>query len=453
MRLATRTGLAATAAAIVAVSLVSGGAVVQFERSLYARVDDDLLQRAETAPVLAAVGRRVAATELSPTIAGARVRETSGDSLIGRLPESGLPEAEEVGFWTATIDGEDWRVLTVEVTDVPRIGGTAQVDLVQPLGDVDRQARQLRRRASFVGLIVAIGGGLLGLLLGRRAAAPLSALRRDAAAIGTTTPGSTESDRRRPLQPSYGAPEVDDVAGAIDDGLDRLAEATERREAALGAARSFAAAASHELRTPLQAAMAQLDLALANGDPDRSDDAVVSARGQLDRMAAALTAVRGLTEVDLVEPGWFVPDDLSDLADQAVGGFSTAELGGATIHFAGDEVAPATVWPEGAALAIENVVRNALRHGRPTSGDAPVVTVTIDARNKRVIVDDDGPGIPPGERARLIQPFERGATTAGGSGLGLAFAAKVAAAHGGELRVDESPTGGARIALEFARHQ
>lgn len=449
MRLATRTGLAAMAAATIAVLLVSAVAVFQFQRSLYLRVDDDLRQRAETAPVLAAIGSRVAASELSPTIAGARVRTANGDSLIGRLPDSGLPSGESAGFWTATIDGEDWRVLTVEVTDVPRIGDAASVDLVQPLGDVDDQARQLRRRAIFVGLLVAIAAGLIGLLLGRRATAPLAALRRDAAAIGRASTGDA-TPAPRPLQTSYGAPDVDDVAGAIDDGLGRLADETDRREAALGAARSFAAAASHELRTPLQAAMAQLDLALTDGDGGPHGDAVASARGQLDRMAAALTAVRGLTEVDLVEPRWFVAADLSDLADQAVAALSAAELGDATIEFAGDEIAPVTVWPEGAALAIENIIRNALRHGRPPSGAAPKITVTIDAAKTAVIVDDDGPGIPVGERARVTQPFERGTTAAPGSGLGLAFVAKVATAHGGSLRIDDAPAGGTRIELAFS---
>ena len=441
MRLATRTGLAAIAAAMLAVLLVTPIAVVQFERSLYQRVDRDLTERAESAPILAAVGDRIAASELRPTLNGARITTGTDVSVIGRLPSSGLPATTEPGFQTMSIDGEDWRVLTVTVNDVPTVGAVADVDLVAPLGDVDRQIRQLRRRSLFVGLLVAIGAGVVGLLLGRRATAPLSALRRDAAGIGTTPLGM------RTIAPSYGAPDVDDLAGTINDSVGRLAEETQRREAALGSARSFAAAASHELRTPLQASMAQLDLALTSDEPNA--DSIRSARSQLQRMGSALTAVRALTEVDLVDPSWFVDADLSELADQAVGALSAADLDGATVQFSGDEVARCEVWPDGVSLAVENLVRNALRHGRPSNGAPVEVLVTIDAANRCITVDDNGPGIAAADRDRVVQPFERGTTNASGSGLGLAFAAKVAEVHGGALRISDGPRGGARVELCF----
>ena len=349
------------------------------------------------------------------------------------------------GLRTVSIDGEEWRILTVEVLDVPASGDLAIVDLVAPLGDVNNQARQLRRRSIVVGFLVAIGSGLIGIVLGRRAAAPLSALRNDAARIGA----SPQADWA--VRPSYGAAEVDDVAGAVNTSLERLAEATERREAALTAARSFAAAASHELRTPLQAAMAELDLALASA-PDQEHDprrSIVSARSQLDRMASSLAAVRALTEVDLVDSTWFVEADLSDLADQAVAALSSSEASGVSISFAGDEASPCRVWPDGVTLAVENVIRNALRHARPADGRPLTVRVSIDAARTRIAIDDNGPGIPLAERERVVLPFERGTTASGGSGLGLAFAAGVVAAHGGRLSIGDGPLGGARVSLCF----
>lgn len=447
MRLATRTGLAAMAAVTFAVVVVSAVAVIQFQRSLFLRVDQDLNERAESAAVLAAVGDRIAVSELSPTIFGARVQSDAGASLIGRLPPSGLPPTSEPGFRTVSVDGEDWRILTVIVDDVPTVGASTTVDLVAPLGNVETQALRLRRRSILVGLVVAAAAGVVGILLGRRATAPLSELRQDVARIGAVPGGEAV------VAGSYEAADVDEVAGAINHSLQRLAEETKRREAALGAARSFAAAASHELRTPLQAAMAQLDLALTDTDQGASDqqraDSMASARHQLDRMGSALSAVRALTDVDLVESSWFVEADLSELADQAVGSFTARELDGASIRFSGDEVAPGRFWPDGAALAIENVVRNALRHGRPLDGTPLVVTVAIDASGQRVIVDDNGPGIPEADRSRLVLPFERGSTHASGSGLGLAFVAKVADVHGGSLAIGTGPTGGTRVVVAF----
>ena len=64
-------------------------------------------------------------------------------------------------------------------------------------------------------------------------------------------------------------------------------------------------------------------------------------------------------------------------------------------------------------------------------------------------VDDDGPGIPESERARVLERFvrldEARSRDDGGSGLGLAIVDEVARAHGGSVSIFESPLGGARI--------
>ena len=71
----------------------------------------------------------------------------------------------------------------------------------------------------------------------------------------------------------------------------------------------------------------------------------------------------------------------------------------------------------------------------------------------RLHVDDDGPGIPVSERARLLQPFERLEASrnrsTGGFGLGLAITAMILRAHGGQVMIAESDLGGARITLEW----
>ncbi|MBS0365492.1 MAG: hypothetical protein JSR67_06695 [Proteobacteria bacterium] len=65
----------------------------------------------------------------------------------------------------------------------------------------------------------------------------------------------------------------------------------------------------------------------------------------------------------------------------------------------------------------------------------------------RVRVDDDGPGLPPGEPARLFDKFQRGSEegTVVGAGLGLAICQAIVQAHGGQIEAHRRPTGGARF--------
>jgi two-component system, OmpR family, sensor histidine kinase KdpD len=67
----------------------------------------------------------------------------------------------------------------------------------------------------------------------------------------------------------------------------------------------------------------------------------------------------------------------------------------------------------------------------------------------RFAVDDDGPGIPPGERERIFERFTQGTGAAHGSGLGLAFCKLVMQQLGGRIWADASSQGGTRIAFEL----
>jgi two-component system osmolarity sensor histidine kinase EnvZ len=72
-----------------------------------------------------------------------------------------------------------------------------------------------------------------------------------------------------------------------------------------------------------------------------------------------------------------------------------------------------------------------------------------------ILVDDDGPGIPPGERERVFQPFVRldasRNPSTGGVGLGLTIARDVARSHGGDVRLEASPYGGLRARVHLPR--
>jgi signal transduction histidine kinase len=95
------------------------------------------------------------------------------------------------------------------------------------------------------------------------------------------------------------------------------------------------------------------------------------------------------------------------------------------------------------AQVVRNLVDNACRHAR----SEVVVTVRREGDRAAVDVADDGPGVPPGERARVFRRFVRlddaRARADGGAGLGLAIVAEVVAAHGGTVDVVDGPLGGA----------
>jgi signal transduction histidine kinase len=104
---------------------------------------------------------------------------------------------------------------------------------------------------------------------------------------------------------------------------------------------------------------------------------------------------------------------------------------------------------------ITNLMSNAIRYGRPggtirvstnSRASAPSAVASVE-----VVIEDDGPGIPADDREHLFAPYVRGEGHADceGLGIGLAICRRVIAAHGGEIRVENSELGGARFVFEL----
>ncbi len=106
---------------------------------------------------------------------------------------------------------------------------------------------------------------------------------------------------------------------------------------------------------------------------------------------------------------------------------------------------------DGLRRVVANLAENAARHAR----SRVALSVTEDGERVRMRVDDDGPGIAPGDRERVFERFvrldEARARDAGGSGLGLAIVAELVAAHGGTAVIGDSPLGGAQVEVLLPR--
>jgi two-component system sensor histidine kinase PrrB len=166
------------------------------------------------------------------------------------------------------------------------------------------------------------------------------------------------------------------------------------------------------------------------------------------RLLALLDGLQRLARGDAADAVPRERLDLADIVDAAVTNAATRHPS-ATVTFDGPEEAPIDGWSDGLRLLIDNLLDNAVRHTGPQVNID--VTLAIEDGNARLVVDDDGPGIPTDERERAFQRFARGRAARGqGSGLGLALVAQQAAVHGGRAVIDTSPQGGTRVVVELA---
>ncbi len=198
---------------------------------------------------------------------------------------------------------------------------------------------------------------------------------------------------------------------------------------------------SHDLRTPLT----RLKLGLAMLPPDEDVTALTRDTEEMERMLEAFLAfVRG----DATETA--VPTDPRRLAERAVADARRAGQA-VTLHPGADGVL-VPLRADAVMRALANLLGNAARHASRAE-----VSVTLTDRWLRLVVEDDGPGIPRDRREEALRPFTRLGTArdpnrGGGVGLGLAIAADIARSHGGSLRLGESTRlGGLRAELALSR--
>lgn len=296
-----------------------------------------------------------------------------------------------------------------------------------------------RETAPPMSLPLVAGAGLLSLLaVGVAARALVLRTLRPVAAAQRALRERAPLDLR-PL-PLSGAPrELLPLLTALNTLFQRV-------DGQLSLERGFTAAAAQELRSPLAALRQQAQAAGRTGDAAERERQLQALLQTADRCGHLLDQLLALSRVETTATTKRDRVELEPLLRETLEALRGEQVTQG-VRLSAKFTVPAV---EGQRLALQallrNVLHNALRHVKP--GGQVRVSSEAHPAGVWVTVDDDGPGIPEGDRARALERFVRLETAEGpGAGLGLAIAQAVARLHGGTLVLGDSPLGGLRVTL------
>ena len=357
--------------------------------------------------------------------------EASPTPQASALPGVGIPLQAEPGWRDLSAAGQTWRVYTA-ATALP---GGPRVQVLQSL--VFREA-EVVGRALFASIpavsLLLISLAVLWLVIGR------TSRRLRLAAESLAHQGDTQRDT--PAGPLATAA---DVAPQVPAELAPLVRAFEamlaRLHQALEAQRRFVQDAAHELRTPLTALQLQLENLRPTSaaapvpvpDPEayrRMQQGMARARHLVDKLLT-------LSRQEVGQRGALESLDLRALLRDCVAdALPLADERQLDIAFV--DHAPGPVSLSGVAQDLRslfgNLLDNAIRHS-PPGGEIELRLIQTSEGQRRVEIQDAGPGLPPALRERVFDRFYRAPDAPpGGSGLGLAIARQAGLRHG--LRIE-----------------
>ncbi len=248
--------------------------------------------------------------------------------------------------------------------------------------------------------------------------------------------------RLTPYRPG-GATEIRSAGAAFLDMRNRLERLAEQRGMMLSGI-------SHDLRTPLT--RLQLSLSMLSPDVEPDAEEIAAMRRDLDEMSRMINAFLAFAR-DVAQDGAAAEEVallpfLQRIIDDAARSGQRIELLAPNVS-AGET---ATFRPDILRRAIENLIGNAARYAKTTR-----IELAPSPRAVRIVVEDDGPGIPEDRIEEALRPFTRldpgrSRNKGEGAGLGLAIAADTARMLGGQLRLGRSADlGGLRAEIAFPR--
>jgi two-component system OmpR family sensor kinase len=381
------------------------------------------------------------------TEVGAPLRYDFPNTTSRALPQTPhpLPSGTEAHPALVTLDGTGGvSHYRAAIWPEDSLGG-AYILVAIPMDDVQATLSQLLLLEGIVGAVVLVATALLAILIVRVGLRPLDRMRSVAQDIAA-------GDLTRRVEPSNSDTEIGRLGLALNGMLAQIESAFAERTASEGRLRRFIADASHELRTPLTSVRGYAEMLRRGAEKSPEDSAIARRRIEEEsvRMSEIVDDMLVLARLGQGRPIEKKPVDLQAIARDAV---ADASVVSPQRDISLDAPNPVLVSGDDARLrqAIGNLVRNAVVH---TSVDTPI-HVRVGAVNgtAHVTVEDHGRGLLPDERTRVFEPFYRAdpsrSRDSGGAGLGLSIVAAVAGAHGGAVKVSDTPGGGATFDLEL----
>lgn len=361
------------------------------------------------------------------------------------IPIAGISRDKEVVmaaqgqiFHVARQNAEGEAVISVAmpITKLKAILGVLHLSTVG--GDIEIFLLEERKAMMEIFFLAAIVSVLLSILLANMIASPIRMLAKAAATEGASG--------ARPLNPEK--PEIPDLThrtdeiGDLSDALIRMTSALYTR---IGAIESFAADVAHEIKNPLtslRSAVETMQYAKTPEQRQRLLDVIMNDVKRMDRLVTDISNASRL-DAELVRER-MDPFDLGELIEMLAD--VTRSQG------ADNEVSVVTNLPQGAFVAeglegrLAQVITNLLGNALSFSPKGSTISVTGAHLPKgvlRVMVEDQGPGIPPDNLGSIFERFysERPDTEDFGnhSGLGLSISKQIIEAHGGKIWAENIP--------------
>ena len=364
-----------------------------------------------------------------------RVISPGGQDIAG---EAGLPgpppekdAREGLVRYDTRVRGDDVRAVSVQA---PCGRSTCTVLVAETTVKRSRLAREILVSSLFPELLIAAATLVIVWFGVKRGLRPLARLSEE---IKARSPGDL-----RPIE-AAGPEETRPLVAALNGLLNEVAQASRSQQ-------RFLADAAHQLRTPLAGLQAHTELALAQPLPEACRAQIEQVHEATIRTARLANQLLALARAEPGARGAAAECDLKALAGASADEWVHQALARELDLGFELEAAPVRGDPLLLREALANLVHNAIAYS-PPGGRITVRTGKRDARSF-VEVEDDGPGIPPGERARVLERFYRVPGTPGtGSGLGLAIVHEIAAGHGASLTLGEGAQGrGCRVGITFA---
>lgn len=276
--------------------------------------------------------------------------------------------------------------------------------------------------------VAAIAGGAVA----RAGLRPVARLTQAAERVART-------DDLRPI-PVIGTDELARLTEAFNMMLRALAESRERQA-------RLVTDAGHELRTPLTSLRTNVELLMASmapGAPRLPENEMAELRADVIAQIEELSTLVGdLVDLTRDDAGIVIHEsvDIAEVVDRSL---ERVRRRRNDIEF-DVSCSPWLVYGDGAGLgrAVLNLLDNAAKWS-PPGGRVGVRLAQIDPMYAELVVSDQGPGIPPQERALVFERFYRSTSARAmpGSGLGLAIVKQVVLKHGGTVRVEDAVPGG-----------